>query len=204
MWKFQKWGAIVKVFATCVALIYFVNVANSSKTEQKNQVASAPNTATDSSLSTEETKQETTTQVETKSERKEASKPKQIAQPETELDTNVVESAQAQPERGNVSIQDIEGVGKREVGIVDDVQYCVLKVEKAQTLGNEFASKKADGIFIVLRVAAHNTDKETHDVNASLMRVIDDQGREFDPSIDGTEALGMSKETHAASGGALV
>ena len=95
-------------------------------------------------------------------------------------------------QRGDTSDGDaltIEGVGKREVGMVDDVFYVVLDVEKTPTIGNSFTNLQADGQFYILTLRAHNIAKKTHDVNTQIMKLLDDQGREFDPSTQGLLAL---------------
>ena len=92
----------------------------------------------------------------------------------------------------NVQVVDIKGVGKREAGVVDDVVYVIGTSEKSTAFGNQYSQTQADGIFLVLHVAAHNNAKETHDLNTSLMKLQDAQGREFDPSNKGTTALALS------------
>ncbi len=97
----------------------------------------------------------------------------------------------------NVEVVDIEGVGKREVGVVDDVVYVVGKAETAKTLGSDMYRREADGVFYVLQVGAENTDKKTHNVTTAIMKLVDDQEREFDSSSEGSMALSMAGEQSA-------
>jgi hypothetical protein len=57
--------------------------------------------------------------------------------------------------------------------------------------------READGVFYVLQVVAENTDKKTHDVTTAIMKLVDDQDREFDPSTEGSLALSMAGEQSA-------
>jgi hypothetical protein len=91
-----------------------------------------------------------------------------------------------------VRVENIKGIGNREIGVVDKVAYIIFKIEKHASLGNEFSSTDADGIFVVVRAGAINGNKETHSVTTSLMTLLDDQGREFSPSSKGETALAMS------------
>lgn len=94
----------------------------------------------------------------------------------------------------NVEVVDIEGVGKREVGVVDEVVYTVVQMEKAQTVGGEGFSKSADGVFYVLRMRAFNTAKKTHNIRTRGMKLLDDQDREFDPSSEAETALNIQED----------
>ena len=100
----------------------------------------------------------------------------------------------------NITVQDIPGVGKRQVGVVDDVEFAVLSAEKAASIGGT----QADGMFYVLHLVAMNNDKETHDVTTLLMKLVDDQGREFDPSSEAALALAMAGDKNAQAFSAQV
>lgn len=93
----------------------------------------------------------------------------------------------------NVTVQNIQGVGKRQVGVVDDVEFAVLSVERTSRIGGT----QADGVFYVLHLVAMNNDKETHDVTTTLMKLLDDWEREFDPSGEGAMALPLEGEESA-------
>jgi hypothetical protein len=97
----------------------------------------------------------------------------------------------------NVEVVDIPGVGKRQAGAVDDVVYVIGSAETASALGSEMYRREADGVFYVLQVVANNTDKKTHNVTTAIMKLVDDQDREFDPSTEGSMALSMAGEASA-------
>ena len=80
---------------------------------------------------------------------------------------------------------DFPGIGKRQVGVVDQVQYAVLSVEKVSSIGRT----QADGVFYLLRAVAHNTDKKVHTVMTVRMKMVDDQKREFSASGKGNTEL---------------
>lgn len=102
-----------------------------------------------------------------------------------------------EPLPDNIEVVDIPGVGKREAGVVDEVVYVIGKAETTAALGPQMYRREADGVFYVLQVAANNTSKTTHDVSTMLMKLLDDQGREFDPSTEGSMALSMDGEKSA-------
>jgi hypothetical protein len=93
----------------------------------------------------------------------------------------------------NITETNIPGVGKRQIGVVDKVEYAVLSVETASSIG----STQADGMFYILRVVASNTDKKTHTVVTSFMKLLDEQDRQFNASAQGNTALMMSGDREA-------
>ncbi len=94
----------------------------------------------------------------------------------------------------NVEEVDVEGLGKRQIGEVDEVLYTVVQLEKAQTVGGEYFNKSADGVFYVLRMRAFNRAKKTHNIRTRQMKLLDDQDREFDPSSEAGVALNASEK----------
>lgn len=62
-----------------------------------------------------------------------------------------------------------------------------------QTLGNQFLEKKAQGTFYVISLKVENKGKKTATFNSSQAKILDDQGREFEYSVDGQSAKGMSQ-----------
>lgn len=89
---------------------------------------------------------------------------------------------------GNVSVQNLDDIGPREVGTVDEVQYAIVSLERPRQIANQ----SADGTFVVLRMVAVNTAKKTHNLNTDLMQLLDDRARQFDASGKGQSALVMS------------
>ena len=123
---------------------------------------------------------------------------KEAAQEAAAPKTRIANGGEELP--SNVTVMNIPGVGSRQVGEVDNVEYAVLSAETVPRIGDT----RADGVFYVLRVAAANSDKTTHDVTTMLMKLLDDQEREFDPSDQGGMALALSGDQSAESFSAQV
>lgn len=73
-----------------------------------------------------------------------------------------------------------------------DLAFTVQSVDTAQTVGNSFSQKTAQGQYVILTVKIQNDGKGTKTVNASDFTVVDSQGRKYDYSTDGQTALEMS------------
>ena len=207
MWKYRDWERGPKVIATIVSLLFFVNFLPKSPNAVATRTASNPASASAPSRERAPDQNDAPTskpiKSAEKSDSKDASSKKSPSKPATketkprvatESDAPTEETqapAEAPKEEGasNVEVLDIKGVGKREVGMVDDVFYVVLDVEKTSTIGNSFTDLQADGQFYILTLRAHNSAKKTHDVNTQIMKLLDDQRREFDPSTQGLLAL---------------
>ena len=207
MWKYRTWQRGPKVLATVVSLVFFSSLLPKSPDQTATQTATrtASNAPSTSKPATPKAAKNTASND---SAAKPSRKPPRKATPvEEPVETRPnLSTADAQPEpeqtsreanRQNVEEMDIEGVGKREVAMVDDVLYVVLKVEKTPAIGNGFSDQRADGQFYILTLRAHNNAKETHDVNTQVMQLLDDQDREFDPSSQGLLALAGSGEDSA-------
>lgn len=76
---------------------------------------------------------------------------------------------------------------------VDDLVFTVTNVVKTTTLGNQYTKKTAQGEFNIVTIKIENTGKETKTIDSSLIKIIDDQGRTYDRSIEGQTAKGMSE-----------
>jgi len=74
-----------------------------------------------------------------------------------------------------------------------DLAFTVLGVEKSKTLGNAYTQKTAQGTFYVVTIKIENKGKKTATFDASMAKVKDDQGREFERSIEGQTAKGMAE-----------
>lgn len=74
-----------------------------------------------------------------------------------------------------------------------DLAFTVTNVETAQTLGNSFTQKNAQGTFYVLTLKIENKGNKTATFDTSMAKVVDDQGREFERSIEGQTAKGMAQ-----------
>jgi hypothetical protein len=183
MWKYRTWSVAAKAVATVLSLAFFVSsMSNKPRQEMASSGASTAQQAPVGRASKPATRV--------------AKAPKAAVATRPVKESNESAKAEGVAEEAmasNVSVQKIDGVGKREVGMVDSVAYVVVKAERMQSIGDT----RADGTFIVLRMAANNTDKKTHDINTSLMKPLDDRGREFDPSSQGGMALVMSGDQTA-------
>jgi hypothetical protein len=74
-----------------------------------------------------------------------------------------------------------------------DLAFTVLAVNKSKTLGNSFSQKTAQGMFYVVTIKIENKGNKTMTFDASMAKVKDDQGREFERSVDGQTAKGLSQ-----------
>ncbi len=80
-----------------------------------------------------------------------------------------------------------------EIAQSGDLAFTVTGVKDANTLGNSFTQKDAQGIFKVINLKIENTGKETRTIDGSMIKMTDDQGRTFERSIEGQTAKGMSQ-----------
>ncbi|MFA5770654.1 MAG: DUF4352 domain-containing protein [Patescibacteria group bacterium] len=83
--------------------------------------------------------------------------------------------------------------GLNEAAQDGDLAFTVLSVDKSKTLGNSFTQKTAQGMFYVVTVKIENKGNKTTTFDASMAKIKDDQGREFERSIDGQTAKGLSQ-----------
>lgn len=74
-----------------------------------------------------------------------------------------------------------------------DLAFTVTSVETAETLGNQFTKKDAQGTFYVVTMKIENKGSKTATFDSSMAKVTDDQGREFERSIEGQTAKGMAQ-----------
>ena len=70
-----------------------------------------------------------------------------------------------------------------------DLAFTVNSVDTAQTIGNSFTQKTAQGQYYILSVKIQNNGKSTQTINASDFTVVDSQGRKYDYSQDGQTAM---------------
>lgn len=74
-----------------------------------------------------------------------------------------------------------------------DLAFTVTGVETVETLGNQFTKKDAQGMFYVVTLKIDNKGNKTATFDSSMAKVTDDQGREFERSIEGQTAKGMAQ-----------
>ena len=211
MWKYRDWQRGPKVIASIVSLLFFSSLlpkspdAAATRTASNSPSASAPAgeaapnqsdeaapravKGTENPDSKDASSKKSPSKPATKETKPRVAIESDAPPEETRAEGQAPAEAPAEDSPRNVEVVDIEGVGKREVGMVDDVFYVVLDVEETPTIGNSFTDLQADGQFYILTLRAHNSAKKTHDVNTQIMKLLDDQGREFDPSAQGLLAL---------------
>jgi len=73
-----------------------------------------------------------------------------------------------------------------------DLAFTVQSVDTAQTIGDSFSQKTAQGQYYILTVKIQNNGKDTKTIDSSDFTVIDNQGRKYDYSTDGQTAMEMS------------
>lgn len=74
-----------------------------------------------------------------------------------------------------------------------DFIFTVTGVTKTKTLGNEFTQKSAQGEFAIVAIRIENKGKKTKTFDTSMAKVKDSNGREFERSVDGQTAKGLSQ-----------
>lgn len=79
----------------------------------------------------------------------------------------------------------IPGTGRRQVAVFMGVEYVVLSVEKLSSI----EETKADDTFYLVNMAVANTTKRTVEIKTDDIVLLDDAGREFARSDDGSSAL---------------
>ena len=67
---------------------------------------------------------------------------------------------------------------------VDYLTYTVTKAETFTEMGNEFANKKTEGMFVKVYLKILNNAKETKDIFTPRFTLVDDKGRNFERLSD--------------------
>ena len=75
---------------------------------------------------------------------------------------------------------------------VGDFIYRVDGVQFKKSLGNEYVSETADGIFLLVPLSIKNVSKEGHTLDNSMFKLTDEHGTEYESSNRGTTAVEMS------------
>src|SRR5258706_9306750 len=73
-----------------------------------------------------------------------------------------------------------------------DLAFTVQSMDTAQTVGDSYSQKTAQGQYVILTVKIQNNGKDTKTINASDFNIVDNQGRKYDYSTDGQTAMEMS------------
>lgn len=75
----------------------------------------------------------------------------------------------------------------------EDLSFTVVSVDKEKTVGNSYTQKNAQGMFYIVTLKLENAGKKTVTFDSSMAKVVDSEGREYERSIDGQTAKGMSE-----------
>ncbi|MEP6579705.1 DUF4352 domain-containing protein [Microcoleus vaginatus GB2-A3] len=89
--------------------------------------------------------------------------------------------------------------GKRvAAALVDKTIHIVDSVTRKITISGVFGETTfADGEFVIINLVVRNEDKKSRNISASMMTLIDSEGREFQTSSTAMTALTMSGEQKA-------
>jgi hypothetical protein len=108
----------------------------------------------------------------------------------------------AASDRANVTVKDIPNVGKRDVALVDGIEY-YIDLAEVRTVGiRGVAPAHPDGEFLIVRLVATNSDQKPHSFMPSAIVLQDGRGRDFGPSNDGEAALKLTGDKTADLGAA--
>ncbi|MBI4744772.1 MAG: DUF4352 domain-containing protein, partial [Actinobacteria bacterium] len=78
---------------------------------------------------------------------------------------------------------------------VGEVRWKVLEVKKTEAIEQEFGEpKKADGIFVIVKLEAELLGKESGNVSDSQLAIVDSQNRVFETNPEGEMALRRVKD----------
>ena len=70
--------------------------------------------------------------------------------------------------------------------------YVLGKPQFKKTLGNEWSSQTANGVYMVIPTSVMNTSKETRTMDSSSFFAADTEGYKYESSIEGETALEMA------------
>ncbi len=80
---------------------------------------------------------------------------------------------------------------------VGNLVFIVGGVKEMNEISDGFTKRKAKGIYKLVFIGAHNNDKESRYIDTSMFKLIDDQGRKNDASIEGNMAVSMKTKGEA-------
>lgn len=107
--------------------------------------------------------------------------------------TSTSSSRSSTAESTSETKQEVKVAGLNETVEDGDLSFTVTKVDQAKTLGNSFTKKDAQGTFYVVTLKIDNKGKKTATFDSSMAKLVDDQGREFERSIEGGTAKGLAQ-----------
>lgn len=86
---------------------------------------------------------------------------------------------------------EVKGIGKVKGAIVSEVGAAIAEIQSVNAVETSFSRVQASGVFKVLYVVTSNFQKDAVTMDANLIKLIDDKGREFSHSIEAGTALEM-------------
>lgn len=95
---------------------------------------------------------------------------------EDDSDGSGGENTSAETEQSVYEIGDTFTVGNDD----ETVEYTVSSANAYSSLGGEFTSEDASGVFVVVVIDMTNQTDETINASSNHLKLVDDQGREFD------------------------
>lgn len=107
--------------------------------------------------------------------------------------SNQSSSSDSTSETSSTQKSEVKTYGLNEPVQNEDLVFTVTGVEKAQSLGNQFTARTAQGTFHVLTLKIENKGNKTVTFDSSMAKVTDSQGREFERSVEGQTAKGLSQ-----------
>lgn len=78
---------------------------------------------------------------------------------------------------------------------VDSILYIIDKISKTSRLSTSIESKSADGQYLIVKLFVSNKSKETRQISAEDITLIDSESREFSTSTAGQLVLAYSDNT---------
>ncbi len=75
---------------------------------------------------------------------------------------------------------------------VGNFTYSVDNVNFYRSVGNYFVKRNADGVFLVVSLRVMNRDNTEHSLDNSLFKLTDENGAEYEISIEGSTALELT------------
>lgn len=76
--------------------------------------------------------------------------------------------------------------------LIGHFNYNLGKVEQKSSVGDQYSSSKASGVYEVCYLSIINGDKEPRYADSAMFKIIDDQNRSFAVSTDATTAYSIT------------
>lgn len=80
---------------------------------------------------------------------------------------------------------------------VGNLAFVVPNISELEEISDGFTKRKPVGIYKMVGIIAFNNDKESRYIDTSMFKLIDDQGRKNDASVEGNMAVSMVSKGEA-------